>query len=108
YQPHIDDALEQARNVSGGKAKPKTYTDFRKMLEQNDLDAIVCATPPHWHPLITIYACQAGKDVYCEKPMALSPREGRAMVKAARANNRVTQIGTQIHADENYHRVVEI
>lgn len=108
YDAHCSNALERAADISEGKAKPKVYKDFRKLLEQQDLDAIVCATPPHWHPLVTIYACQAGKDVYCEKPMALTQRESRAMVKAARANQRITQIGTQIHADENYHRVVEI
>ena len=102
YKRHLDAALQRL----GGKAKG--YSDFRKLLEQKDIDAVIIATPPHWHPLIFIYACQAGKDVYCEKPMCLYPAEARAMVKAARENNRVTQIGTQIHAEENYHRVVEI
>ena len=102
HKPRLDAVLAKV----GGKAKG--YSDFRKLLEQKDLDAVVIATPPHWHPLISIYACQAGKDVYCEKPMCLKPVEGRAMKKAAAENKRVTQIGTQIHADENYHRVVEI
>lgn len=100
YEPHLERAKE--------KFKAEGYKDFRKLLERNDLDAVLVTTPPHWHAYITIMACQAGKDVYCEKPMALSPGEGRAMVKAARMNNRVTQIGTQIHAGENYHRAVEI
>jgi predicted dehydrogenase len=107
YQPALDRAAEEATKY-GSKKAPEKYSDFRKLLENKDIDAIVCATPPHWHPLVTILACQAGKDVYCEKPMALSPMEARAMVKAARANNRVTQVGTQIHANENYHRVAEI
>jgi len=98
--------LNEVVAATGGKAKP--YRDFRKLLEQPDIDAVVVATPPHWHPLVTIYACQAGKDVYCEKPMCLKPVEGRAMVKAARENRRVTQVGTQIHAGDNYRRVVEI
>lgn len=102
YQRHLDEAVAR----SGGKAKP--YHDFRKLLEQSDIDAVVVATPPHWHPLVTIYACEAGKDVYCEKPMCLTPAEGRAMVRAARRNRRVSQVGTQIHAGENYRRVVEI
>ena len=102
YQRHLDEAVAR----SGGKAKP--YHDFRKLLEQRDIDAVVVATPPHWHPLVTIYACDAGKDVYCEKPMCLTPAEGRAMVRAARRNRCVSQVGTQIHAGENYRRVVEI
>jgi predicted dehydrogenase len=102
YQPHLDRAIAK----TGGKAKG--YHDYRKLLEQRDVDAVIVATPPHWHPLISIEACQAGKDVYCEKPMCRLPAEGRAMVKAAKANNRVTQVGTQIHAEENYHRAVEI
>jgi predicted dehydrogenase len=102
YEPHLQRAVQK----SGGKAK--AYQDYRKLLEQKDLDAVVVATPPHWHPLISIEACEAGLDVYCEKPMSRFPAEGRAMVKAAKKNSRVTQVGTQIHAEENYHRVVEI
>ncbi len=102
YQPHLESAIAK----TGGKAKG--YHDFRKLLEQKDLDAVVIATPPHWHPLVAIAACQAGKDVYCEKPMCRLPAEGRAMVRAVRATHRVTQVGTQIHAGENYRRVVEI
>jgi predicted dehydrogenase len=106
YKPHLDAAIDKVAKARG-KA-PDGYADFRKLLERADIDAIVCATPPHWHPLVTILACEAGKDVYCEKPMCMSPGEGAAMVKAARANNRITQIGTQIHATDNYHHVVDI
>ena len=66
------------------------------------------ATPDHWHAIIAILACQAGKDVYCEKPLAHRIQEGRAMVTAAEKARRVTQMGNLIHAGENYHRVVEI
>ncbi|MDX9973712.1 MAG: Gfo/Idh/MocA family oxidoreductase [FCB group bacterium] len=107
YKPALDRGVEEAAKY-GSKKAPRSYSDFREMLEQKDIDVIVCATPPHWHPLVTILACQAGKDVYCEKPMALSPMECRAMVKAARENNRVTQIGTQIHANDNYHIAASI
>ena len=101
-----DERLQAGLEKAGGKAK--TYKDFRKLLEQKDIDAVVVATPPHWHPLMAIYACQAGKDVYCEKPMSRYPAEAIAMAKAARDNKRVTQVGTQIHAGENFRRAVEI
>ncbi len=84
------------------------YGDFRRVLDRKDLDAVVVATPDHWHAIIAISACQAGKDVYCEKPLAHRIAEGQAMVKAAEKHKRVTQMGNLIHAGENYHRVVEI
>jgi predicted dehydrogenase len=88
--------------------KPSTHGDFREVLDRKDVDAVVVATPDHWHAIPSILACQAGKDVYCEKPLAFRIAEGRAMVKAAEKAKRVTQMGNLIHAGENYHRVVEI
>ncbi len=73
--------------------KPAGYADFRRMLEDQTIDAVVVATPDHWHPLITIAACQAGKDVYVEKPLANSIEECDAMVAAARRYDRVVQVG---------------
>ena len=78
------------------------------MLDRKDIDAVVIATPDHWHAIPTILACQAGKDVYCEKPLTHRIAEGRAVVTAAEKHKRVTQMGNLIHAGENYHRVVEI
>ena len=78
------------------------------MLDRKDIDAVVIATPDHWHGITTIMACQAGKDVYCEKPLAHRIQEGRAMVQAVEKYKRVSQMGNLIHAGENYHRVVEI
>ena len=75
--------------------KPKTEVDFRKVLEDKDIDAVSIATPDHWHALLTIWACQAGKDVYVEKPLSYTIAEGRKMVQAARKYNRVVQVGTQ-------------
>ena len=64
--------------------KARLYKDFRKLLEQKDLDAVVIAAPDHWHGVMTVHACEAGKDVYVEKPLATSIAEGRAMRDAAR------------------------
>jgi predicted dehydrogenase len=75
--------------------KPDAYQDFRRILDRPDIDAVLIATPDHWHAAITVMACQAGKDVYCEKPLCRSLREGRKMVQAARRYARVVQMGTQ-------------
>lgn len=77
------------------KQDPKLYSDFRKMLEQRDIDAVIIGTPDHWHCLQLVYACQAGKDVYVEKPMANSIAECNIMVKAADYYKRVVQVGQQ-------------
>jgi predicted dehydrogenase len=102
YEPHA----RRAQSAAGGT--PEAYGDFRRVLDRKDIDAVVIATPDHWHGIPTILACQAGKDVYCEKPLAHRIQEGRAMVSAAEKFKRVTQMGNLIHAGENYRRVVEI
>ena len=71
------------------------YADIRELLERKDVDALVIATPNHWHSLMSVYACQAGKHVYVEKPVSHSIEEGRKMVEAARKYNRIVQTGTQ-------------
>ena len=80
--------------VSSGKKKPAAFTDVRKLLEDKSIDAISIATPNHWHSLIGIWACQAGKDVYCEKPCSHNIFEGRQLVAAAQKYNRIVQHGT--------------
>ena len=85
--------LEKAVKVAGEKAF--ACTDFRRILDRKDIDAVLIATPDHWHATQTVYACQAGKDVYCEKPSSNTIAEGRAMVAATRKYNRVVQIGSQ-------------
>jgi predicted dehydrogenase len=102
YEPH---AL-RAKEAAGGK--PEVVGDFRKILDRRDVDAVVVATPDHWHAIPTILACQAEKDVYCEKPLAWSIGEGRRVADATSKYKRVTQMGNLIHASETYHRMVEI
>ncbi len=78
-----------------GKAdKKRYYTDFRRVLERNDIDLVAIATPPHWHALISIAAMQAGKDVVCEKPLTRFIAEGRAVVEAEKRYGRILQVGT--------------
>ena len=83
------------------------YTDVRKLLERKDIDAITSATPNHWHALVTIWACQAGKDVYIEKPACHEIWEGRKMVEAARKYNRIVQVGTQKRSSEAHKAAFE-
>ena len=80
--------------------KLKTYTDMRELLDSKEIDAVTSATPNHWHALTTIWACQAGKDVYIEKPACHGIWEGRKMVEAARKYNRIVQIGMQKRSSE--------
>ncbi len=88
-------------NKAGGSS-PKTVTDIRKALEDPELDAISVATPNHWHSLATVWSCQAGKDVYVEKPCSHNVHEGRISVDAARKYGRVVQHGTQSRSDKKW------
>jgi len=81
-------------------SKPATETEYRKVLDNNDIDVVSIATPNHWHALQTILACQAGKDVYVEKPVSHTVLEGRRMVEAARKYNRIVQTGTQSRSSD--------
>lgn len=77
----------------------RKYVDYRRLIEDKDIDAVVLATPDHWHALMTVWACQAGKEIYVEKPVSHNLWEGRRMVEAARKYNRVVQAGTQERSD---------
>ncbi len=85
----------------------KGYEDYREMLKQKNLDAVIIATPPHWHTLVAVAACEAGKDLYVQKPMTMHLGESFALRNAVNKHKRICQVGTQIHASENYRRVVE-
>ena len=84
------------------KGAAATFGDFRKLIEQKDVDAVVVATPDHWHAIQTITACKAGKDVYCEKPLSITIKEGRRMVEVARETKRVVQVGTHRRSSKLY------
>lgn len=88
--------------------RAERYTDFRKILDRPDIDAVVIATPDHWHAAQSVMACLAGKDVYVEKPISTSIEEGRHMVRAARKYNRVVQVGTQQRSTPHFQKVVEL
>ena len=99
-------AIKDIENLGG--AKPATYTDYRKMLENKDLDIITIAVPDYWHAIMTINACQAGKDVYVEKPISYNIDEGRKMVQAARKYNKIVQAGTQRRANRVNRKAIEM
>lgn len=102
YVAVADVNMKRARE-SAAKQNAVPFQDFRRLLERKDVDAIVTATPEHWRLHICVLACQAGKDVYAEKPMTLTIREGRLMVQAARKYNRVFQVGSQQRSQwQNY------
>jgi predicted dehydrogenase len=104
---HLERAAALVEKETG--RKPAAFADFRRLLERGDIDAVMIATPDHWHALPAILACQAGKDVFVEKPFSWSVGEGRRMVEEARRRRRVTQMGNHIHNDlPNYRRVVEL
>ncbi len=88
--------------------KPKVYADLRKLFEDKDIDAVSIATPNHWHALATIWACEAGKDVYCEKPAAYNIFECQRMVAAARKHNRMVQIGMQSRSTPHKIRAAQL
>ncbi len=98
--------LERANAKVDGRAR--TFTDFRKLLAEKDLDAVVIATPDHWHAIQTIDACEAGKDVYVEKPLSITVLEGRRMVEAARRTRQVVQVGTHRRSSNLYARLADL
>jgi len=85
----------------------KGYGDFRKMLTDDSCDAVIIATPPHWHCIMAVEAAKAGKDIYLQKPMTLHLGESLAVKNAVKKHKIICQVGTQIHAGQNYRRVVE-
>jgi predicted dehydrogenase len=93
---------------AAGDAGIAQYKDYRQLIDRKDIDVVICGTPDHWHGLVGTYALQAGKDLYCEKPLTHNIGEGRIMVEAAKRYGRVTQIGTQQRSGEHFQKAVEI
>jgi len=101
FAPNLDRATQKAE-------KADRHKDFRRVLDRKDIDAVIVATPDHWHSPAMIMACQAGKDVYVEKPISVTIEEGRRMVAAARRYNRIVQVGTQQRSGLHFQKAVEI
>jgi len=104
------DVCESTLNAANARlgGRVATFGDFRKLIDRDDVDAVVIATPDHWHAIQTITACDAGKDVYVEKPLSITIHEGRRMVEAARRNQRVVQVGTHRRSGKMYASVAEM
>ena len=105
YDLNLGITLEASGTPPG---KTEGYQDFRKLLDRKDIDAVIVATPEHWHGIPTVMACQAGKDVYVEKPTSHTIYEGRKMVEAGDRYKRVIQCGTQQRSGEHFQKVVEM
>src|SRR4051812_3666621 len=101
FKKHLDTIKKR------GGSTPKTIADVRRALDDKELDAISIATPNHWHALMTIWGCQAGKDVYVEKPASHNVHEGRIAVEAARKYGRIVQHGTQNRSSGAWAQVAE-
>ena len=102
YQPLVDKAVAASHGAIDG------YQDFRRILDRKDIDAVFVSVPDHWHALATIQACQAGKDVFCEKPLSHTLHEGQMMVKAARKYNRIVQTGSQQRSAPHFQKIVDL
>src|SRR5439155_25869124 len=103
---HLAETKAQVERANGGRCAD--YGDYRRLLDNRDVDAVVISTPDHWHALPAIHACQAGKHVYCEKPLTLTVVEGRAMVRAARRHNVIVQTGSQQRSDARFRQACEL
>ncbi len=105
---HMDKALAKYKEDTGNDIKGiKKYQDYRKLLEDKDIDAVIIATQNHWHTLMSIWACQAGKDVYVEKPVSHNILEGQLVTKAAEKYNRLVMHGTQNRSREELYEAME-
>lgn len=98
---------KEAELVAAGRIKPKRFSDYRQLLDQPDIDIVIIGTPDHWHCLQLIHALQAGKDVYCEKPIANSIPEADRMLKAVRASDRIVQVGQWQRSEPHFEAAID-
>ncbi len=105
-QPLLENFGKQVAEIQ--KSVPQPVQDLRRLMDEKSIDAIVVATPDHWHALATIWGCQAGKHVYVEKPISNNIYEGQQMVAAARKYDRVVQVGTQSRSAEHYREIMQL
>ena len=103
----ISKRMDELAKMNVDTSKIKTYADYRKLLENKEVDAVIVGTPDHWHALIMMDACAAGKDVYCEKPVGNSIEECRAMVKAQQRYNKVVQVGQWQRSQQHFKDAVD-
>ena len=103
-----DHAAAAAKGFGGTNRTPAQYTDFRKMLENKDVDIVINATPDHWHTLINLAAAAAKKDIYAEKPLTLTVDEGKRLVKAVRKEKVILQTGTQQRSNKLFRLATEL
>lgn len=106
WPPHRERAA--AMVAGGGNKRPSVHTYFEEVIANRDVDAVVISTPDHWHALPAIMACEAGKDLYCEKPLATTISEGRAVVEAVRASGSVFQAGTIQRSSAHFQEAVNL
>jgi predicted dehydrogenase len=106
----VCDVDQELREKAAKRLGPEAgkHNDYRELLDRKDVDAVVIAVPDHWHAITAIQSCEAGKDVYCEKPLSLTVRQGRAMVDAARRYGSVFQTGSQQRSQSNFREACEL
>ncbi len=107
YVPHAERAKNRVDGTYGNE-DCKMYNDFRELLDRDDIDCVLVCTPDHWHTRINISACEAGKDIYSEKPLTLTIDEGKALVRAVRRYGRVFQVGSQQRSSSNFRFACEL
>jgi predicted dehydrogenase len=106
YAPNMELGAKLVADRRG--TAPRQVTDFRQILDDTTIDAVIIGTPDHWHALQTVMACQAGKDVYVEKPTSVAIAEGRRMVEAARRHKRIVQVGTQQRSAQHFQQAMTL
>jgi predicted dehydrogenase len=104
----FEQRVKEYAKANNKKASVTTYSDYRKVLDRNDVDAVVIATPDHWHAMIAIAACRAGKDIYQEKPITFTIKEGIKVAEEVRKNNVIFATGSQQRSDSNYQHAVNM